>query len=44
VHIGELFYLEELAREKVWRFALIATTNRIRGATAGFALRPLALR
>ncbi len=44
VHIGELFYLEDLARDKAWRFALIATTNRIRGATAGFALRPIALR
>jgi len=44
VHIGELFFLEELARDKAWRFALIAATNRIRGTTAGFALRPLALR
>jgi len=44
VHIGELFYLEDLARDKAWRFTLIATTNRIRGATAGFALRPIALR
>ncbi len=44
VHIGELFYLEELARDKAWRFALIVATNRIRGTTAGFALRPLALR
>lgn len=44
VHIGELFYLEELARDKVWRFALIVATNRIRGTTAGFALRPIALR
>ncbi|MCS7315097.1 MAG: cyclase family protein [Bryobacterales bacterium] len=44
VHIGEFFYLEELARDKAWRFALIVTTNRIRGTTAGFALRPLALR
>ncbi len=44
VYIGEFFYLEELARDKAWRFALIVATNRIRGATAGFALRPLALR
>ena len=44
VHIGELFYLEELARDHAWRFALIVTTNRIRGTTAGFALRPIALR
>lgn len=44
VHIGEFFYLEDLARDKAWRFVLIAVTNRIKGATAGFALRPLALR
>jgi len=44
VHIGELFYLEELARDQAWRFTLIVATNRIRGATAGFALRPIALR
>ncbi|MGB9605480.1 MAG: cyclase family protein, partial [Bryobacteraceae bacterium] len=44
VHIGELFYLEELARDRAWRSVLIVTTNRIRGATAGFALRPIALR
>jgi kynurenine formamidase len=44
VHIGELHYLEDLARDKVYRFTYIAVTNRIKGATAGFALRPLAIR
>jgi kynurenine formamidase len=44
VHIGELHYLEELAREKVYRFTYFATTNRLKGTTAGFALRPVALR
>jgi kynurenine formamidase len=44
VHIGEFHYLEELARDKVYEFCYICTVNPIRGATAGFALRPIALR
>jgi kynurenine formamidase len=44
VHIGELHNLEELARDKAYRFTYVATTNRIKGATAGFAMRPLAIR
>jgi len=44
VRIGELHYLEELARDQAYRFTYIAVTNRIKGATAGFAMRPLALR
>ncbi len=44
VHVGELHNLEELARDRAYRFAYIALTNRVRGATAGFALRPIALR
>jgi kynurenine formamidase len=44
VHIGEFHNLEELARDRVHEFCYIATTNKIRGAVAGFALRPLALR
>lgn len=44
VHIGELHNLEELARDQVWRFTYVAVTNRFKGATAGFALRPLAIR
>jgi kynurenine formamidase len=43
VHIGEFHYLEDLARNKVYRFTYFAVTNRVKGAAAGFALRPLAL-
>ena len=43
VHIGEFHNLEALAREKVYRFCYLAVTNRIRGAVAGFTLRPIAL-
>jgi kynurenine formamidase len=43
VHIGEFHYLEELAKNKVYRFTYVAVTNRVKGAVAGFALRPLAL-
>ena len=44
VHIGELHYLEDLARDKVYEFAYICSTNKIKGTTAGFTLRPIALR
>jgi len=44
VHLLEFHDLEALARDEVWEFCYVATTNRIAGATAGFALRPLALR
>jgi kynurenine formamidase len=44
VHIGEFHNLEELAREKAYEFCYLATTNRIAGTVAGFALRPVALR
>jgi kynurenine formamidase len=43
VHIGEFHNLEELSRNRVYRFTYIAVTNRLRGTTAGFALRPLAV-
>jgi kynurenine formamidase len=43
VHIGEFVNLEGLARAKVYRFTFIAMTNRVRGAAAGFALRPIAI-
>ncbi len=43
VHIGEFHYLEDLSRNQVYRFTYIATTNRIKGAAAGFAMRPLAV-
>jgi kynurenine formamidase len=44
VHIGELHNLEELAGDKAYRFTYIAMTNRIKGSTAGFAMRPIAIR
>jgi kynurenine formamidase len=44
VHIGEFHYLEELARDKVYEFCYVCMTNKIRGTTAGFALRPIAIR
>jgi len=43
VHIGEFHNLEELARNKVYEFCYVATTNKIAGSTAGFALRPIAI-
>lgn len=43
VHIGELHNLEGLSRDKVYRFVYTAATNRFRGATAGFALRPVGI-
>jgi kynurenine formamidase len=44
VHIGEFHFLEELARERVYEFCYIACTNKIKGSTAGFTLRPIAIR
>ena len=44
VHIGEFHNLEELAREKAYEFCYVACTNKIKGATAGFTLRPIAIR
>ncbi|MBM3811284.1 MAG: cyclase family protein [Acidimicrobiia bacterium] len=43
VHIGEFHNLEALARDKVYRFLYMAVTNRIRGAVAGTAMRPIAI-
>jgi kynurenine formamidase len=43
VHIGEFHNLEGLAAAKVHRFVYMATTNRVRGAVAGFALRPVGI-
>jgi kynurenine formamidase len=43
VHIGEFHNLEELARNKVYRFIYMAATNRIKGAVAGTAMRPIAI-
>jgi kynurenine formamidase len=44
VHIGEFHYLEDLAKDQVYEFCYICTTNKIRGSAAGFALRPIAIR
>ncbi len=44
VHIGEFHNLEELARDKAYEFCYICMTNKIRGSTAGFTLRPIAIR
>jgi kynurenine formamidase len=43
VHIGEFHFLEELARNKVYRFTYVAMTNRLKGTVAGTALRPIAI-
>lgn len=44
VHIGEFHYLEDLAKDHCYEFCYICTTNKIRGTTAGFTLRPIAIR
>lgn len=44
VHIGEFHYLEDLARDKVYEFCYFGVTNKIKGSTAGFALRPVAMK
>ena len=44
VHIAEFHYLEKLANTKTWEFCYICSTAKIRGTTAGFALRPIAVR
>lgn len=44
VHIGEFNYLEDLAKDKVYEFCYIVTTNKIKGTAAGFTLRPIAIK
>ena len=44
VHIGEFHYLEGLSEARAYTFCYLATVNRIKGAAAGFALRPVAVR
>ena len=44
VHVAEFHYLEDLAADRVYQFCYIAATNKIKGSTAGFTMRPLALR
>jgi kynurenine formamidase len=44
VHIGEFHFLEDLARDRVYEFCYFCTVNKIKGAVAGFCLRPVAIR
>ena len=44
VHIGEFHFLEDLAKDRTYEFCYMCTVNKIRGAVAGFALRPIAIR
>ena len=44
VHIGEFHNLEGLSKAKAYTFCYTASVNKIKGAAAGFALRPLAIR
>ena len=44
VHIGEFHNLEGLSKAKIYEFCYSATTAKIKGTAAGFALRPLGLR
>jgi kynurenine formamidase len=44
VHIGEFHNLEELARDRAYEFCYICLVNKIKGVSAGFTLRPIALR
>jgi len=44
VHIGEFHFLEQLSQDKVYEFCYIAATNKIKGTTAGFTMRPIALK
>lgn len=43
VHMGELHDLEELAADRAFEFTYIALVPPVIGATAGFALRPIAI-
>ena len=44
VHIAEFHYLEDLAKDKVYEFCYVAATSKIAGTTAGFTMRPLAMK
>jgi len=44
VHIGEFHNLEALAADKVYEFCYVALTNRIKGSTSGFTMRPVAIK
>ena len=44
VYIGEFHYLEDLAKDKVYEFLYMNSTNKIRGTSAGFVMRPAAIK
>ncbi|QGJ68976.1 Cyclase [Planctomycetales bacterium 10988] len=44
IPLAKLHNLEMLAQKKIYEFCYICTTNKLRGTTGGFALRPIALR
>jgi kynurenine formamidase len=44
VHIGEFHNLEGLSKARAYTFCYIATVNKVKGAAAGFCLRPIAIR
>ena len=44
VHIAEFHDLEELAKDKVYEFCYVCCVNKIKGTTAGFTLRPIAIK
>ena len=44
VHIAEFHDMEALAKDRAYEFAYICGVNKIKGTSAGFALRPIALR
>jgi kynurenine formamidase len=44
VHLGELHNLEDLSKARAYTFCYLAAVNKIKGAAAGFTLRPLAIR
>lgn len=43
VPMGELHCLEHLSKEQVYEFVYVATTNKMKGTAAGFAMRPIAI-
>ncbi|HEV8473249.1 MAG TPA: cyclase family protein [Methylomirabilota bacterium] len=44
VYIGEFHNLEELAQDRAYEFLYMNATSKLRGATAGFVMRPAAIR
>lgn len=44
VYIGEFHNLEELAKDRVYQFLYMNATSKLRGTTAGFVMRPAAIR